>query len=114
MGIHSPAIHVDQFEPQLGDLRFPININAIKSLVMNVMNHPVYRSVTDNNSPHDVRLAINPQAFVRASSQGGSDEELLVRLHIRRAWGHWVGDMSSTYESTHEPTWSVRGFQVVC
>ena len=108
MGIHSPAIHVDQFEPQLGDLRFPININAVERLVMNVVDHPVLRRIANNNSPHDVSLAIDTQAFVRASSQGGADEELLIWLHIRRARSHWVGDMSATYESTHEPTRSVR------
>ena len=74
MGIHSPAIHINQFEPQLGDLRLSVDSYAVERLVVNVVNHPVDRSVPDNNSPHDVSLTVNPQAFVRASSQGGADE----------------------------------------
>ena len=74
MSINGVAIHINQFEPQLGDLRFPININAIKSLIMNVHTHAVDWRIANNNSPHDISLAIDTQAFVRASSQGGADE----------------------------------------
>ena len=114
MGIHSPAIHINQFEPQLGDLRSAVDGYAVERLVMNVVDHTIDWSVPNNNSPHNIRLTINPEAFTRASSQGGADEELLVWLDVRCARCHRIGDVSATYDSSNEPTWSVRGLHVVC
>ena len=95
MSINGVTIHINQFEPQLGDLRFPININAIKYLIMNVHAHAVDRCIANNDSPHDISLTVNPQAFVRASSQGGADEELLIWLDVRCTWCHRIGDISA-------------------
>ncbi len=64
MCINGVAIHINQFEPQLGDLRLAVDGYAVERLVMNVMDHPVLWRIANNDSTDDISLTVDPQAFV--------------------------------------------------
>ena len=113
MGINNAPININDFEPEIVEFPFPINLHMVVSLTVNIINRGVQRRVADDYPPHNVRFPIHTQTFCTPSPQITSDEQLSIRLHtdcVRRGDVRQVGACEDS--GAHETHSSVRGLQV--